>query len=52
MVLVEQGSLAEVVVDQGADAIYAGVNTARDGATWVGGQASHLWSRTKSRLGR
>ena len=43
--------LAEVVVDQGADVIHSGVNAARDAATWVGGQATHLWGLTKSRLG-
>ncbi len=43
--------LAEVIIDQGADILNAGVNAARDGATWVGGQATHLWGLTTSRLG-
>ena len=43
--------LAEIVVDQGAAAIYAGVNAARDGAAWFGSQATHVWGITKSHLG-
>ena len=43
--------LAEVVVDQAPTPSTPGVNAARDGATWVGGQATHLWGLTKSHLG-
>ncbi len=43
--------VAEVAVEHGADAIYAGVNAARDSVGWVNGQATQLWGVTRSHLG-
>ncbi len=43
--------LAEVVVDHGADAIYAGISAARDGVGWVDDRASRLWRLTKHQFG-
>jgi hypothetical protein len=41
---------AEIAVDFIADAIYALVNAALDGADWLGHRASHLWDLTKPRF--
>ena len=38
---------AEVVVEYGADAIYAGVNAGRDAAGWIGDRATASWNQAR-----